>query len=365
MFAAARVTLRQHRFEVGAAALAALVLGVSALVVEYRLRALNVAPGCIDNWLARADGPDGAGACVGPMHAWGEILGVEGGLIFGAMKYLPFAVGLLGGVPIVARELEARTAQTAWSLSDSRLRWLIGQVAPIRVVLGVTVTFAALAAGLLEANREAWGEFTFHYLTHSSCVRGGWQRASRGSIGPSRSGQGASTTPSPRAGLGAISANAHSSASRRVTVAAWMRSASAGSGVGGLSAGTRRASSTPLRVRNRALVKPATLSTSSRIAYRVVRRSADTGTTSATRWPVSVANSRASVPPDRIESNVSYRAIRWRRLSIAACKTDVAMRPLVGSNSRKSPLEIASVKATVARTFGPGSENRNTQMLAV
>jgi hypothetical protein len=41
------------------------------------------------------------------------------------------------------------------------------------------------------------------------------------------------------------------------------------------------------------------------------------------------------------------------------------MRPLVGSNSRKSPLEIASVKATVARTFGPGSENRNTQMLAV
>jgi hypothetical protein len=71
-------------------------------------------------------------------------------------------VGLLGG--IVARELEARTAQTAWSLSGSRLRWLIGQVAPILVVLGVTVTFAALAAGLLEANRQAWGEFTFHYL---------------------------------------------------------------------------------------------------------------------------------------------------------------------------------------------------------
>ena len=164
MFAAARVTLMQHRFEVGAAALAALVLGVSALVVEYRLRALNVAPGCIDNWLARADGPDGAGACVGPMHAWGEILGVEGGLIFGTMKYLPFAVGLLGGVPIVARELEARTAQTAWSLSGSRLRWLIRQVAPILVVLGVTVTFAALAAGVLEANRQAWGEFTFQYL---------------------------------------------------------------------------------------------------------------------------------------------------------------------------------------------------------
>jgi hypothetical protein len=164
MLAAARVTLKQHRFEVGASALAALVLGVSALVVEYRLRALNVAPGCIDNWLARADGPEGAGACVGAMHAWGEILGVEGGLIFSVMKYLPFGIGLLGGVPIVARELEARTAQTAWSLSGSRLRWLIRQTAPILILLGMTVSFAALAASVLEANNVAWGGFAYFDL---------------------------------------------------------------------------------------------------------------------------------------------------------------------------------------------------------
>lgn len=45
------------------------------------------------------------------------------------------------GVPIVARELEARTAQTAWSLSGSRLRWLLRQMAPILILLGVTVSF--------------------------------------------------------------------------------------------------------------------------------------------------------------------------------------------------------------------------------
>jgi hypothetical protein len=161
MLGAARVTLKQHRFEVGAGALAAIVLGASALVVEYRLMALNVAPGCIDNWLLRADGPEGAGACVGPMHAWGEILGVEGGLVFSVMKYLPFGIGLLAGVPIVARELEARTAQTAWSLSGSRLRWLFGQLAPILFLLGVTVTFAALAASVLEVNNLAWGGYGY------------------------------------------------------------------------------------------------------------------------------------------------------------------------------------------------------------
>jgi len=164
MFAAARVTLKQHRFEVGAGALAAIILGVSALVIEYRLRALNVPPDCIDNFLGKIDGTGVAAACTGPMRAWAEIIGVEGGLIFGVMKYLPFAIGLLGGVPIVARELEARTAQTAWSLSGSRLRWLLRQMAPILILLGVSVTFAALAASVLQASNVAWGGFAYFDL---------------------------------------------------------------------------------------------------------------------------------------------------------------------------------------------------------
>ncbi|HEY3523401.1 MAG TPA: hypothetical protein VGK63_06830, partial [Candidatus Limnocylindrales bacterium] len=61
-----------------------------------------------------------------------------------------------GGVPLVGRELETRTAQTAWSLSGSRLRWLGRQLLPVLVVLLVTVAFAALTTDFLEATRQPW-----------------------------------------------------------------------------------------------------------------------------------------------------------------------------------------------------------------
>jgi hypothetical protein len=73
------------------------------------------------------------------------------------MPLLPFLVGLLGGVPLVARELEARTAQTAWSLFPSRATWLLRQLAPVALVVGVSVAFAALAASPVAADRAAWG----------------------------------------------------------------------------------------------------------------------------------------------------------------------------------------------------------------
>lgn len=51
-----------------------------------------------------------------------------------------FAIGLVLGVPLVAREVEHGTAQLAWTVGRSRVRWLIGRVA-----------FAALVAMLLSA----------------------------------------------------------------------------------------------------------------------------------------------------------------------------------------------------------------------
>jgi hypothetical protein len=46
----------------------------------------------------------------------------------------PFALGLFLGVPVVAREIEGRTAGIAWTLSQSRIRWLIQRVLPLVVV---------------------------------------------------------------------------------------------------------------------------------------------------------------------------------------------------------------------------------------
>lgn len=171
MLAAALVSLKQHRFEIAVAVIIALATGAWALVVDYRLDALHVPTACIDNWLARANAPEGASACAAPMRAWGEILTGQGEIFTGQgvlplslMGMLPFAIGLLGGVPIVAREIEARTAQTAWSLNGSRLRWLLRQAAPVLILVGFAVAFAAMAASILEVNRDAWGRWGYYDL---------------------------------------------------------------------------------------------------------------------------------------------------------------------------------------------------------
>jgi hypothetical protein len=91
--------------------------------------------------------------------------------IVNAMSILAFAVGLLGGVPIIARELEGRTAQTAWSLDGSRHRWLARQMAPIVLLLGAALAFSGLAVGVVEGQREIWGEAAFlHVGEHGPAV---------------------------------------------------------------------------------------------------------------------------------------------------------------------------------------------------
>jgi hypothetical protein len=57
----------------------------------------------------------------------------------------PFALGLILGIPVVAREIEGRTAGIAWTLSRSRSRWLIQRVTPLVVV--VVVLAAAVGIG--------------------------------------------------------------------------------------------------------------------------------------------------------------------------------------------------------------------------
>jgi hypothetical protein len=68
---------------------------------------------------------------------------------------VPFVVGVLLGAPLVAREVEKRTARIAWSLSRSRRRWLAGRVVP--VALAATVALLAVGAAseaLLQTTRD-------------------------------------------------------------------------------------------------------------------------------------------------------------------------------------------------------------------
>ncbi len=57
----------------------------------------------------------------------------------------PFLVGLVLGIPIVAREIEQGTAQIAWSLSLSRARWFAWRAVP--VVLGTVLALSVYATG--------------------------------------------------------------------------------------------------------------------------------------------------------------------------------------------------------------------------
>jgi hypothetical protein len=153
-FGSARLTLKQHRFEVGAGALAAVLLGAAALWVTANLADLDVPGRCPSVWPGSIDQVTAdCAAAIGMFMHTRE----QGTLVLFAMAALPWAAGLVGGVGLVGRELEARTAQTAWALAASRRRWFARQLWPVLVVIGVTVAFASVAASLLllEATRPA------------------------------------------------------------------------------------------------------------------------------------------------------------------------------------------------------------------
>lgn len=162
MLAAARVTLKLHRFEVGVAALAAVAAAILGLSIALRIDALGVTQDCLDRVKASQDGFSAGEECFALVREGSGILGEsyldgEGTIPLSVMGALPFFLGLLGGVPIVARELEARTAPTAWSLNGSRIRWLARQVWPVGLVLGTAMVLAALAAMPVAQDWVAWG----------------------------------------------------------------------------------------------------------------------------------------------------------------------------------------------------------------
>lgn len=160
MLRSARLTLKQHRFEVGAGALGLILVGAAALWVNSRMLGVIVPGGCFQAWMNT--GPFGLGPeCEIPVRLFFEINESEAGKVFGAMSVLPIAAGILAGVALVGRELEARTAQTAWGLAASRRRWFGRQLWPVLLVLGVAVTFAAFSASILETTRRVPSSYPF------------------------------------------------------------------------------------------------------------------------------------------------------------------------------------------------------------
>lgn len=156
----ALVFTKVHRFEVLVALAVPLGLALFAAITVWRLDALGVPAYCIRDWLI--DGPATRPECTAQMQRWGEIAtggGVEP--FFMAMAIGPIGVGLLAGVPIVARELEAGSAAFSWWLFPSRMTWLARQAAAVGLPLLLTVAVAALAANLVAIPDHEWGTSAF------------------------------------------------------------------------------------------------------------------------------------------------------------------------------------------------------------
>jgi len=156
----ALVFAKVHRFEVLVALAVPLGLALWAVTILWRLDALGVPAYCIHDWLT--NGPATRPECTAQMQSWGEIA-TGGGMdhFFMAMALGPLGVGLLAGVPVVARELEAGSSAFSWWLFPSRLTWLAHQAAALGLPVLLTVAVAALAANLVAIPDHEWGMSAF------------------------------------------------------------------------------------------------------------------------------------------------------------------------------------------------------------
>jgi hypothetical protein len=143
-----RLVLRQHRWPIGFVLIAAALITVAALVVWSALVGLSVPANCIEDRFLDPMPPE----CIGASEflAANEDLA---GKVMASMFVLPLVAGVLLGAPLVASELEMRTATIAWSLSPSRRRWLAVRLAILVVGLAVVLAVPATVAYFLVAAR--------------------------------------------------------------------------------------------------------------------------------------------------------------------------------------------------------------------
>lgn len=143
MLRAIRLAYRMQRFELRLLLGAALLVAVAALAIAWQTRALRE-----EQLACYRDAPTAVeGSLDSPCSAHDSSLMVleqAAAFVKAGVIGTPILLGLFLGIPLVAREVESRTAQLAWTLSRSRRRWLLQRATP---VFGAVIV-ACLAAGI-------------------------------------------------------------------------------------------------------------------------------------------------------------------------------------------------------------------------
>ena len=136
----ARLSFAQQRWEILLLALGvAVAIGLMLWMTSQLLGITAAYPECDffldEDQVALPPGCDSASQVFFGLYSNAEIF-LRNGWLFG------FGVGLIVGIPLVARDIEHGTAHLAWTLDRSRTRWLLR-----RIAFGVLVV-AVLLAGL-------------------------------------------------------------------------------------------------------------------------------------------------------------------------------------------------------------------------
>ena len=152
MLRAAWLTYRMHRFEVLFSAALLAAFGVWVWFVSSQMLDLDIPGTC---WPRDVNGDWAQPGCDALMETFWGIQSGAGYPRVGLSLLAP-VVGLLLGVPVVAREIELRTTELAWSLALRRSRWLLSRLLPMLVFafIGFVVLgwlgdrlFSAMAVG--------------------------------------------------------------------------------------------------------------------------------------------------------------------------------------------------------------------------
>ncbi|HET7684943.1 MAG TPA: hypothetical protein VFM19_00875 [Candidatus Limnocylindria bacterium] len=168
----ARLSFRQQRWELILVAVGtAIVAGVMVWFASALTAMIAANPTCIPTGDA---GPSAACAAVVEeyygMQGWADQL-----LAFSFAA--PFGMGVVLGAPLVAREIEGGTAQLAWTLSRSRVGWLLRRIAfaavVVAVLLGVLAVTSEMLAAALLPDRDLGHDFQW-------AGRRGWLIVARG-----------------------------------------------------------------------------------------------------------------------------------------------------------------------------------------
>jgi len=146
MLAPLRTTWRLQRFELTVLVGASLLLAVGSLLVASQMgQAAEDLRACYET------SPDSSapGWPCREIEAWFGALSGARQVLLGITAAVPFALGLFLGAPLVAREIERRTAPIAWSLSPSRRSWFGRRTIPVAAIVVVALLLVGQAMEVL------------------------------------------------------------------------------------------------------------------------------------------------------------------------------------------------------------------------